>query len=80
MADINNINTFRPFIPHNEHQQVQTRSEKTGVIQHISLQSALNAAKTDPTLWKISYNSEDGSRVRYMRSENFTNEFFSDFY
>ncbi len=37
--------------------EFQTRSEITGLKQHNSFQDAMNRAKSDPTVWKISFNA-----------------------
>lgn len=42
--------------------EVQTRSEITGLCQHKTLEAAIQLIKTDPTIWKISYTTEDGWR------------------
>lgn len=41
---------------------VQVRSEVTGLYNYPTLQAALDAVKADPTIWKISYSTEDGWR------------------
>ncbi len=47
---------------------IQTRSESTGIGQHLTLQDALRASRDDVTIWKISYDIEDGTRVRLIRT------------
>lgn len=46
---------------------IQTRSEETGLGQHKTLKEAFEAAKNDPTIWKISFCTETGERVRLVR-------------
>jgi hypothetical protein len=46
---------------------VQTRSEETGLAHHKTLQDALKLALKDKTIWKISFDIEDGSRVRLTK-------------
>lgn len=50
--------------------EVQTRSEENGIRQFTSLSLAMLAAKRDPSIWKISYVSSDGSRVRLIKDES----------
>ncbi len=50
--------------------EVQTRSEETGLASHDSLDAAFYAAKLDPTIWKISFNAEDGSRIRLVKHDD----------
>lgn len=40
--------------------EVQTRSEQTGLIQHPTLEDAVKRAEQDETVWKISYQTENG--------------------
>lgn len=49
--------------------EFQTRSEDTGLIQHKTLEDAINHCNTDPTIWKLSYESEEFGRVRYIKAE-----------
>ena len=46
---------------------IQTRSEETGLRQWRTLQDALTAAREDTTIWKISFEIEDDTRVRLVR-------------
>ena len=45
----------------------QTRSEDTGLANHLTLQDALQASCDDPTIWKISFEIIDGTRVRLIK-------------
>lgn len=47
---------------------IQTRSEGNGIQQHKTLQDALSVSRDDPTIWKISFEIEDGTRVRLVRT------------
>ncbi len=40
--------------------EAQTRSEHTGLKQHITLEAAIAEAVRDKTIWKISYQTENG--------------------
>lgn len=42
--------------------EVQTRSETTGLMQHKTLEEAIQRIKRDRSVWKISYTTEDGWR------------------
>lgn len=54
---------------------IQTRSETTGIRNHLTLQDALAAARDDEIIWKISFEIEDGTRVRLVKtSEGWTYE------
>jgi len=55
------------FLPKNVGDLVQTRSETTGLIQHVDLGSAIALATKDKTIWKISYTTEDGHRRFVIR-------------
>jgi hypothetical protein len=46
---------------------VQTRSNTGELRYFMSLEIALAIAKTDPHIWKISFNAEDGTRIRLVR-------------
>jgi hypothetical protein len=46
----------------------QTRSEETGMMYHHSFVDAMNAAKKDPTIWKISFSIQTGERIRLVKS------------
>ena len=50
--------------------QVQTRSEKNGLQFHETVNAAFLAAEKDETIWKISFQSESGERVRMIRRGN----------
>lgn len=59
------------FLPTNIGEEVQTRSEITGTIQHKNLHDAIQAATEDKTIWKISYQSVGGwGRVLVNESHN----------
>jgi len=49
---------------------VQTRSEETGLIQHKTLNDAIQLAIQDRTVWKISYQSGNG-QVRRTVNDSF---------
>ena len=51
-----------------KYMEIQTRSEMNGLKFYKSLSYAFRAAKHDPTIWKISFNAEDGSRIRLVRT------------
>lgn len=60
---LNNERMFRGiFFPTNIGLEVQTRSESTGLIQHLNLHHAIQAAIRDKTIWKISYESVVGHK------------------
>lgn len=40
--------------------EIQTRSEVTGLMQHTNLLEAVKRAWEDKTVWKISYQTEEG--------------------
>jgi hypothetical protein len=46
--------------------QVQTRSEETGLIQHSTLEEAVQHAYKDKTIWKISYMTDMGGHARVV--------------
>lgn len=46
--------------------EYQTRSEKSGVMQHISLHQAFTYAEQDKSVWKISW-SEGTDRIRLVK-------------
>lgn len=48
----------------------QTRSECNGVRHEASLEAALEAAKADKTIWKISFGVPTGERIRLVRRED----------
>lgn len=45
----------------------QTRSEENGILYCGSIYSALEAAKKDKSIWKISFNAFNGERIRLVR-------------
>lgn len=47
--------------------EVQTRSEETGIILHTTTEAALDHAKKDQTVWKISWTNGDGHRIRLVK-------------
>lgn len=47
--------------------EIQTRSEETGLRHWESLEDAINYAKEDGTVWKISFGLSNGERVRLIR-------------
>lgn len=49
--------------------EVQTRDEDGALKFFPSVLAAARHAETDPKIWKISFNSEDGNRVRLVRNE-----------
>lgn len=48
--------------------EIQTRSEMNGLRFYRTLESAFADALYDKTVWKISFNAEDGSRIRLIRT------------
>lgn len=46
----------------------QLRSESTGIQNVHSIAVALERAKQDPTIWKISFTSNDGDRIRLVKN------------
>lgn len=46
--------------------RVQTRSEETGIKNFPTLMDALAAARDDASIWKISFDICDGTRVRLI--------------
>lgn len=48
----------------------QTRSETKGISNETTLFRALEAAKKDRTIWKISFNAANGDRVRLVTHDN----------
>lgn len=46
---------------------IQTRNEEGGLLAHSSVALAFDAAKRDLSIWKISYDNEDGSRTRLVK-------------
>jgi len=47
--------------------EVQTRSEENGIVVFPALEMAFDMARNDPTIWKISFNAEDGTRIRLIK-------------
>lgn len=50
--------------------QFQTRSEENGLNYFSTLNDALLAAACDNSVWKISFQLENGERVRLVRYED----------
>ena len=50
--------------------EVQVRSEETGIWSFSTIREALDAAKDDLTIWKISFDIESGERVRLVKNDN----------
>ena len=48
---------------------IQTRSEEKGIHNHKTLQDALRIAGDDQTIWKISFEICDGTRVRLVKTQ-----------
>lgn len=48
----------------------QVRSEETGVRCFSSLSDAISESKKDTTIWKISYFSDSGKRIRMVKQSN----------
>lgn len=48
--------------------QVQTRSDEGGLRYFGSLQEAFDYAEKNKDVWKISFNAEDGSRCRFVKT------------
>ena len=53
---------------------IQTRSEVNGLSEYPSVAHAFEAAKRDNSIWKISFNAEDGSQVRLVKENLGTNK------
>ena len=51
-----------------ERKTAQTRSESTGIQNHLTLQDALDTARSDSSIWKISFEIFDGSRIRLVKT------------
>lgn len=47
--------------------EFQTRSEVTGIIQHKTFEDAITHCNNDLTVWKLSYESEEFGRVKYVK-------------
>ncbi len=54
------------FVYHGHDKAVQTRSEEFGIRNFDTVQEALEAAKKDETIWKISFNVSE-ERIRLVR-------------
>lgn len=50
---------------------IQVRSEETGIQEFETITHAMAEAVRDPTIWKISFNAENGERARLVRSQSF---------
>jgi hypothetical protein len=51
--------------------EVQVRNEAGATIQYPSVKEAFDAAKADPTIWKVSWRvQETGEGVRFLRGSN----------
>jgi len=48
--------------------EIQTRSQTGEIKFYNSLTSALADAKEDKKVWKVSFNAEDGERIRLIRT------------
>lgn len=46
--------------------QVQARSEVNGLSYYDTIKEAMEAHEKDPTIWKISFDSQTGERVRLV--------------
>jgi hypothetical protein len=49
--------------------EVQTRSEENGIEIYSSVEEAMNAAREDPSIWKISF-PVGADRIRLIRKNN----------
>ena len=59
--------------------EVQTRSQTGEIRFYNTLESALADAQTDVKVWKVSFNAEDGTRIRLVRTiEGWTYESVMD--
>ena len=50
--------------------EFQVRSETDGLSIHPTLESAINHANRNPTIWKISFSLPNGERVRLIKIGN----------
>lgn len=66
-----NIDFFSPVEVLNEEDTIQTRSETTGLKYHASLKEALEYAKNNEDVWKLSYTDNEGYRCRYVKAKIF---------
>lgn len=48
----------------------QLRSEENDIREVISIRDALKVAEADETIWKISFNSKVGERIRLVRDRD----------
>jgi hypothetical protein len=48
---------------------IQTRNHLGEILDHKTLQDALAHAREDQTVWKISFEIIDGSRVRLIKTD-----------
>lgn len=48
---------------------IQTRSDLHGIQEFKTLQDALDAAREDSSIWKISFEIEDGTRIRLIATD-----------
>ena len=46
----------------------QTRSEENGIQTYITLIEALDMARRDNTIWKISFDAFNGERIRLVKT------------
>ena len=47
---------------------IQTRSDKNGIETHKTFQDALAFSREDLTIWKISFEISDGTRIRLIKT------------
>jgi len=59
---------------------IQTRSERNGIKEFATFKEALDSAKNDLTIWKISFALSNGERIRLVRdsTESFRLEQMED--
>lgn len=55
--------------------EFQTRSESDGIAIHPTLKSAIEEARTNESIWKISFSLPTGERVRLVRMDTFSDRF-----
>lgn len=53
---------------------IKTRSEVNGIANYKTMELALDAARKDNTIWKISFDAKDGFRVRLVSHTQKNNE------
>lgn len=53
----------------------QLRSEETGISYAPTIREALEFAEQDLTIWKISFNSEIGDRIRLVKRRIFSDTY-----